>query len=260
MKEKQLLEQLNNLQSIKADSVWSENNREVLLQQVLNGEEIKNLTVFSQFNLMLSRVFQPAYVAVMIVAFFIASGVFGWYGTVNTTPGDSLYVAKIAREKAQMTVTFDNQAKARLSVEFAQKRLTELNQVIASKENNDREAKVARLKDNIKKEIKDVKERLVVPAINEEGEFFTAGTDKTDEEIDVAIPVEIKPVINNNESNNEKITEPVVMPVVESKTEKILTEAEELLDNDDFEGVANKLAELDQVINNQEEAGEAEKE
>jgi len=248
MKEKDLLGQLNNLRGMQADQNWVQKNREILLQQILGGEEIKEFTIFSQINLMLSRVFQPAYVAVMIVVFFVASGTFGWYGAGSAQPGDSLYVAKIAREKAQMTMTFNEQSKAKLNVEFAKNRLDELNQVIAeesTEDNGEREVKVEKLKNNIKKEIKTARERLSVPAVavmsedGEDGTFFTAGVGKTDQEIKIDVPdtkniTEKKPEDNIGSSN--------------SISTKILEEAEVLVESGDFTAAASKLEEVDQAI------------
>ena len=262
MKTEQLTTQLNNLQKIKADSAWKEQNRSILVQQVLNGEPEKEFTFFSQLNLVLSRIFQPAYVAVMIAVFFIAAGVFGWYGSANSRPGDSLYVAKIAKEKALMTITFDNQAKARLNVEFAQNRLKELNQVIASKQNPESKAKVVQLKADLKKEIKHAKEKIALPQNlnenSEDKEFFTAGVGKTNQEVEVAIPENEHPEIitANAEPTTITATANVETATKEStavEPAKILTEAEKLLDNNDLAGVADKLSEVNQIINNPDE-------
>jgi hypothetical protein len=254
MKERELFTKLNSLRSINADQTWLTSNREILMQQVYNGEEAKQLTTLAQLNLVLSRVFAPAYVAIMIVIFFGASGAFGWYGSANAQPGDSLYVAKIAKEKAQMTVTFDAQSKAKLNLEFAQNRLQELNQVIAQTDNvidgdnSQRDTKVAQLKDNIKKEINNAKQRLDLTVDedksdqnnvenNDEGQFFAAGTGKTDEEVQISVPDSAGIRIN--------------------KSAQILNEAEQLLDSDNFAAVADKLTQAEGAINEQTDDSKA---
>lgn len=49
--------------------------------------------------------------------------------SANTVPGDALYPVKIAKENAQMDLTFSETAKVQLSTDFAQERLSELNKI-----------------------------------------------------------------------------------------------------------------------------------
>lgn len=67
-------------------------------------------------------------IAVGAVAFVVLLG--GWSGMVNASfgavPGDVLYPVKIASEQAQLALTFGDEDKAKLHVEFASRRLQEV--------------------------------------------------------------------------------------------------------------------------------------
>ncbi|MFH1413051.1 MAG: DUF5667 domain-containing protein [bacterium] len=226
MTDKELLSQLKKM-TISPTADWKADQRNVLFQQVFNGQEEEGLNWTSKFNLVMGHVFQPTVVAVIIFVFLASAGLAGWTSG-NAEPGDSLYIAKRLGEKTHMSVTFSDMSKTKLNVKFATERARELNQIDAKDIKG-----TAKLKDDFKNEINQAKERLAKitepkPELNpDEVQFFSAGANKDDERIDISFP--------------------------EQDVEKILKQAGELIDQEDYEQAVEKLDQADGIINTAEE-------
>jgi len=168
MTEKELLSQLNNLKNIKPDSQWKEGKREILLKQIFGTREYDYdndgswLKVWQNMlpHRIVKQLSQPVMVIFLIII-VLASSAVSLRAARDTKPGDSLYIAKIISEKAQLAITFDNKEKAKLGVEFAGNRTKEITQVLAEADDIEKkEARVEKLAQNFKKEIGAVKTRL----------------------------------------------------------------------------------------------------
>lgn len=288
MNDKELLSQLNKMKSIKPDSNWKEKNREILLSQIY-GLEVSDHKI--EFNLpgaigrmfssyILRSITQPVMAVILIVAFLLGGGMLSLSASRDAKPGDSLYIAKIINEKTQIALTFDEKKKVQLGLEFAKNRAEELDRILADVNNENKNEKVEKLVSNFKKEISGVKSRLekiakdegIEPSNEEDAKVFSANVEKEDK----GIQISIQDQDINSEDNNE--VAPNALEVASStpdsesegpKTEpgdpqRILAEAKNLLDQEDYSGTIDRLEEVDKVIsqispeNNQEESSESE--
>ncbi|MFH0951307.1 MAG: DUF5667 domain-containing protein [bacterium] len=239
MTEKEIIKQLKNLQQIKAEAGWQANNRQVLLQQVFNGQTEQALAWTAQLNLIMSRVLQPTAIALMIFVFLLGGSLISWHSGA-AQPGDSLYIAKRLGEKTKLTVALSDQAKTKLNLQFATERAKELAQVLDQAEDNPaKEEAVASLKQEFKQQVTAAKARLAkaepnkaeadqVELTEEEVEFFQAGTNKDGQGVDIALPAK---------QNLAEAT----------------AEAEELIAQEDLVKAAEKLAEVEEMINQAEQ-------
>ncbi len=164
MTEKELIGQLNSInKEIRLSLDWKKENREILKSQIAATSEKKTGTFFgwTEFVSRLKRVSQPM-VAVFLISLFILGGcVASLQAAKDAKPGDSLYIAKIINEKAQLVLTFDEQKKAELGIKFAANRIEELKQVLAEPAaEEEKAARVEKLVNDFKKEIKEAKTRI----------------------------------------------------------------------------------------------------
>ena len=210
---KELLSQLNKLQNIKPSSDWKKSNREILFNQISRGyssDEVRKFDIFKNIlpHNMFSRAFQPVFAAVLIVLVVVGGGIASLNASRGTKPGDSLYIAKIISEKAQLVVTFDHKEKAKLGVEFASNRAREISEIIAESD-KDREKKIEKLTENFKKEISAVKVRLekidmakndiaeesdqAKEVKDEDMQIFSANLEKTDQRMEIYDPTDCSP-------------------------------------------------------------------
>jgi len=248
MTEKELLKQLKNLRELGAGAGWSANNRQVLKQQIFNGqEEETGFTWLRKINLVMSRVLQPAAVALFIFVFLLAGSLWGW-NSGNAQPGNSLYIAKRLSEKTRMTMALSEQAKAKLNLEFAVARNQELGQLLGK---NDQQA-VQDLKNNVKQEISQAKERLAKinqpvelteEPTGEEVQFFSAGVGKSDERLDIALPETCPTDSQDCPSQQAQTVE---------KTAQVLAEAQQLVADGKYQEAADQLDQAEAIINQTE--------
>jgi hypothetical protein len=242
MKDKQLLSQLNKLKDHRPSLLWLQSNRELLASQLYSGQtEPAALSWSVKANLLGRLIFQPQYVAVMIMLFFAGSGLFGYKISQASVPGDSLYIAKRISERAQLMLAFSDESKAKLSVEFAGKRLEELKDLIKDESSSDNAeaAKIADLKASVESEIKVARERLaktksepVAPVTktkaDDSQEFIAAEATKDNQGLDISLPE---------------------LPELSTRSaDMIIEEASLLLDQDQLDKVKDRLDELNKLI------------
>lgn len=166
MKDKELLDQLNNLKAIKPDSQWKERNRSVLMNQIYGAKADKEAPSFNLFQSFLKTLpkfafdlaGQPAMVVVFILFFVFGGSVLSVNYARDTKPGDSLYIAKLISERTKEALTFSDKEKAQLVIKHAQNRADELHQAMEDPDYDDE--KVGKLADNAQKEIAKARERL----------------------------------------------------------------------------------------------------
>ncbi|MEI6596887.1 MAG: DUF5667 domain-containing protein, partial [bacterium] len=268
MNDKDLLKKLNNLKTIKPDDNFKKNCRDILYAQISAGtaenkSESNLKTIWD--SLMPGKIFlqmaKPVWITSLASILILVIGVGGVYASKNSKPGDSLYIAKIISEKAQFVMTFNEKDKAKLGLEFATNRAKEITQVLEeSKEPEDSKGKtVEKLKQNFKKEISQVKNRLstIKAAENknnksqaEEPEVFGANLGKSDQRMELAEP--IKPVVEIKDQPKVEVA-----PIATTTKENLIEEAEKMLDEENYGGIENKLEEAKQIIN--QESNDTEK-
>jgi len=258
MNEKEILGQLNKFQDVKPDDAWKKSNREILLSQISNSQstnvEFSWAQTFRIHMQALTNMSQPAMAVVLIMLFIVSGGTLGLRASQGTKPGDSLYIAKIISEKAQLAMAFNDESKVKLGIAFAGNRADELTQVLASKDDqpmsvSDKQ-EVSSLVDSLKQQIINVKsqaekiqpatsEVAVKPTEDDGGKIFAAGAGKMVNGLQVSEKVNIPAA-----------TKATGTPVVkEADTKTILEQAKEYLKQENYDAAISKLEEAGKVIN-----------
>ena len=270
-----LASELSQLKNIKADQTWKENNRDILLCQIQNNySDVSVLFDKKSFNIF--KIFsQPVFAAFSILTLLISGGAFSVYAANSSKPGDSLYIAKIISEKAQMAVTFDNDAKNKLGLKFANDRAQKIAEVLSHTDSESEKDKTDQLSGDFQKEIVVVKTKMNsikilnknndnIDSVNnqkpeDDPELYSAGLGKDNKGVQVSDPVAIK----IDEINNQK-TASNTNQIIENNTststpgeinipatpEKMVEDAEKMFGEKDYEGAQDKLKEVGQIINN----------
>ena len=249
MTEKELLKKLNTYKDIQADSIWKEKNREVLFNQIINSSSTpesgfsfakiyNSFKIYSDifYNGIVKNLGQPVILTSMIVLTVLGGGIMSINASRNTTPGDSLYIAKKISEKTQFVLTFGDKKKAQLNVSFAENRAREIAQIMSTeKPEEEKKEIVERLTGDFKKEISSVKTRIEKIAqkdkvnskagegglgqedkvleeeVVEEDHLFTANLGKKDEGLSMGEQI-------TDEASIEVVEEEQVTEVVEEST------------------------------------------
>lgn len=267
MNEKELLTQLNNLKNIKPDKKWKETSREILMSQIYGGDSSDKTPIkLGALYYLRNFIHQPVLMVATILLIVFGGGIFSISASRDTKPGDSLYIAKIISEKAQQAITFNEESKAKLGIEFAGNRAKEIAQVLAESNNGDKDAKVEKLAWNFQKEINTVKTRLKkinVSDIEEAGgpvdteddaQMFSANLGKEERGMEIYVKEEdvvIKEAVEEDAGSEEDIviTTPETQigatstASISSDVESVLEEAEKLFSEQDYDGALDKLEE-----------------
>ena len=254
MNEKELLGQLNSLNQLTPDLKWKQRNREILLSQVSasNIEMAENGFWQKLFSWHTAWAVQPIVACLIFV--FLGAGAFASYqASKGTKPGDSLYIAKIISEKTRSTLTFNEENKTKLNFEFASNRAKEMEKILAEKDQpqENKTAKVEQLKASFKEEITSVKNRLTkisnktVKTVAEEKSGTSSNQNVAQEDTKKikAVTGKDDQGLQVSEGANEQKKENT-----QPAPEKILDEAEELFNKNDFNGTINKLNEAKSII------------
>ncbi len=277
MDEKDLIKNLEALKEIKPRTEWKSFQREILLKQISGSREGASPVEVSMslFELSLRRLqyfTQPAMAAFLIVVVVLGGGFMSVLASKNSVPGDSLYIAKILNEKTQFALTFNEEKKARLGLEYAGNRAKELKEVLLTKNTNeDTGEQVEKLVSDFKKEINSAKDRIV--RINNEKELpittdekilevdtnmFSAnlrkdeqGIEISDSEVDLTKEdteeiIEIEKISTTSEEVVATTSKEVLD--IESNPEQAILEAQGFLENQEFDGTLSKLEEADDLI------------
>jgi hypothetical protein len=285
MNEREIIDQLNKLKSVNAESRWKENNRSILVSQIFGSQtEIKKfefnwpLIFMKELPFQMVQSVPKSFAAVILTLVFLASaGTASIIAARESKPGDSLYAAKIVGEKAQYALTFNDEDKAKLGMEFAGNRAEEISKVLAETSSDKKNETVVGLVNDFKKEINNIRTRLEknkpaensplakntenkasnVKNINKDntegdnGKFFGADIGKDDK------GVEVSGTAIKNETEKPTTT-PIVAekPAVSTTTPKtlddpkaLLEEAKVFLDNKNYDATLNKLEAADKAIN-----------
>lgn len=276
MKDKDLIKQLNTLKEIKPRSSWVKDNREVLLSQISGGttnEKYGGYGFFKKLRFTFATLPQPAIAVFLIGAILIGSSVASIKAARDSKPGDSLYVAKLINEKAKFALTFSEEKKARLGLEFAGNRAEELRSVLSLNGEMEKE-RVAGLVEDFKKEISVARERLV--KINKEKEIpmstdevllddaevteeeeqvmmFTAGTEKDEKGLQVSLQDE--PIASNELEKEEGGIQDKEVSL--SKEDDVASSSEAVASDEEgddlIKNVENLANETEELLNNNED-------
>lgn len=288
MHDKDLFKHLNNLKTIKPDRAWKERNRELLFKQISGDSINENRMDETKLNFLqilesciakyaVNIFSQPAWIAAIIAFLMVAGGTASVFASHNAKPGDSLYIAKIISEKAQLALTFGDKEKAKLNIEFAGNRAKELFQVInESNDGSAKQEKIEKLSNDFKKEIAAVKTNFgkinsnnanenkneiagnkpqaVEPGKqNEDNQVFGANAGKSDKGMNVAEHTQNSGVVQVEEKKQETASSTESSRKIKGGVlGKTLDEAEKLFNSKDLSGTLNKLTEANGIIDSGE--------
>lgn len=164
MNDKELIQKLKSLKVICPSAAWKQEARGILLSQVSNavGAEVR-FGVLENVSLVFKNAFSfvpKAAWGVICLAVVLVGGSLGTYAANTSKPGDSLYTARIIKEKAQLAMVFNKEEKAKLDMKMANSHAKEISEVLASTGYSGNEKKSEQLAQSFVQEINTVKERL----------------------------------------------------------------------------------------------------
>jgi len=141
MRKKELIKQLHNLKKeIKPDQAWKKANQEILLTQIKSQSRLEfaqgqNKILAGLFkNNLFSVIYRPVGSIIIVLLIIFSSFIASVNATKNSLPGDLWYGVKLTSERVQVNLVFDDEKKANLEIEFAERRLDEIKEIM---ENND---------------------------------------------------------------------------------------------------------------------------
>jgi len=115
---------------------WTASSRDILLQTIStqSSPEPVVVSIGGYFGLALQlfrqRAFEPAVVMGAVLLTFLVSS-FTVNAAFYSLPGDSLYPIKLTLERTHVALVTDEQKKVELRIEFAEKRVAELDRVVS---------------------------------------------------------------------------------------------------------------------------------
>jgi hypothetical protein len=243
---KHLLSQLHNLQEIKPDKQWKAESQEFLRTHISDG--VKS-GVFSKVMIWVKDFAkvssQPAFALTAFVLILITGVTFFNPVFSDAKPDDSLYIARIISEKAQVNMTFNKGNRDKLSAQFATNHAKDITSLMNDPEFHEEEGsedKIANLSNNFNKEINSAKESIssinerekntanfnysrdneykgvnnssdldskdssVASEVDNEGIIFSADTKKDDKGLEINVKKDDSSGDKNIDSNNETDT------------------------------------------------------
>ncbi|MFH1427340.1 MAG: DUF5667 domain-containing protein [Patescibacteria group bacterium] len=292
MGEKDFLKKLQSLKTIQPGTSWKERNREILASQIYsNIQEKYNIKILALPKNFFHFISQPALVVVFICLVVFGGSFISVKVARTTMPGDSMFIARVISEKAQLAITFNEEEKAKLGLKFANNHAKEISKILSDTDLTSEKniAKAEKLTMDFKKEINSVKSKLKEinqnqnaeldnnpEAGNENSEVFSANLKKEDNGMQVSEVKINEPEIDNQSAEAKENIEPGLstslkaeedistttddssVKISESLEEahRILEDAEKLFDEKDYDGTINQLEKVDALIEGTSQAGE----
>ncbi|MCF7794986.1 hypothetical protein K9M50_01335 [Patescibacteria group bacterium] len=161
---KHLLSQLHNLKDIEPDKQWKAESQEFLRTHISEG--VKS-GVFSKVMVWIKDFAkvssQPAFALSAFVLILITGAFFSNSVLSEAQPNDSLYIARIISEKAQLNMTFNKENRDKLSAQFATNHAKDITNLMNNPEFHEEEGsedKLANLSEDFNNEINSAKESI----------------------------------------------------------------------------------------------------
>ncbi|MFP4514853.1 MAG: hypothetical protein ACLFNO_02500 [Parcubacteria group bacterium] len=161
---KSLLTQVHKLRDIQPDKQWKAESQEFLRAQISDdvktGAFFKVMVWIKDFAKVSS---QPAFALAAFILILITGTVFFNPMLSDAKPNDSLYIARIISEKAQVNMTFNKENRDRLSAQFATNHAKDITNLINDpnfQSNEDSKDKIADLSNDFNKEINSARESI----------------------------------------------------------------------------------------------------
>lgn len=173
MKNRDLIKQLHTLKSHQAagapDETWVSANREIMMSQIRPQVSAQEVPVasgdmgyyFRYFQaVMTGNVMRPAAMAVLVVLAMLGYSATSSIASASL-PGDLLYPVKTATERVQLALTFSEEKKVSLQMDFVVRRTDEMQQIaVKSAPEAQKARQVAHAAQQIADSVKSVDQKL----------------------------------------------------------------------------------------------------
>ena len=152
---------IKKLKNIQPKSEWKKKNQEILYSQIKSSEIHLKVSLLSQLYDAIQRIMPKKIIySIMTLLFILISGsIISVKASENTMPGDFFYNVKLIKERIYLKLAPKNK-RIELRMKFAQKRLSEVNKIIANKKNNKKQEKIDLAIDDLNRELDNVKDKL----------------------------------------------------------------------------------------------------
>lgn len=170
MNNRELIRKIKLLKEIQPRPDWQITNREILLNQISQNQEISQPAINGSdfnyyFRFFIPRFFhnlaQPVGVVILISALILGGSIVTVSASQSSLPGDYLYSVKITGEKVQTTLLTNPQDKLALEIKFANRRLAEIQQVNQGTESTDQKRlRVTKAADALTQNLKNIQNNL----------------------------------------------------------------------------------------------------
>ena len=129
------INRIKQLKAIQPRSEFRTSTRDFLLSSIAPQLETETRVSFVDYSLFFTRMFkqqlfEPVVVMLLVLAFSLSSSL-AVNAAFYSLPGEPLYRVKIALEKTQLQLTASESRRAELEIEFAHKRLSEFDKIVA---------------------------------------------------------------------------------------------------------------------------------
>ena len=230
-------QQLKKLRQIQPATDWVDQQRQVIMAQVYNGQ-----TPTDQFsywtNLWLSFKYafsQPGVVVSAILTIVLAGR--------HAKPGDSLYIAKQINERAKLlVVSFDRDEQNRLKLAMASQRVTDMSGVDPVTNQKQAEA----ISREFKQAVSEVKNQLVKAETKAAAQAVIKATKS---ETELAATTSTEPTFSvatgRDRDDRIEINEPIEATLT---PRQIIEEAEQLFDKQDYSATIDKLQAASELL------------
>lgn len=159
-----LIKKLKSLKSLeqagRPDSAWKAANREILMSQIQPQAANAEPPAGNYYRLYFWNVFQTRVARPVMLSCLVVFAYLGYTAMVTVAsaslPGDMLYPIKTTTEQLQLALTFGDEGKVKLQMDFVSRRADELQQIVR-KTDDTPEQKKDKVSQTVKKITHDVK-------------------------------------------------------------------------------------------------------
>jgi len=223
-----VIKKLKELKNIQPRSEWQAQNRDLLLSRIGASHQV-TAPEFSWLDyswvlgvLFKQKMLEPAVVMLLVLGFTVGSSL-----VINASfyslPGQGLYPVKIALEKAQLAITSGDEKQIELKIEFAQKRINEIDKIVAQSDvdSTDKQGQLAAAVKELQKNVASVQQHItkenqspdpdrektlrIAISISSETKELSQSLDKASKTLPTTTP-EVKDIVNQTVESVQAIT------------------------------------------------------
>ena len=202
MKRGELIKQLKSLKDVEPRTSWKEETRLVLMRQIVTDKPMaekiglvkKALGYLDMAGYLSARflrraVMQPVGIGALALVAILGSGSFAVNASLDSLPGEYFYTLKRTSENMQLALTRDQERKAKLALEFANRRLQEINRIQAKPSAAPvQKERVTQAMNTFNQQLEEAKNQI--KQLGEKTKDETANKDQTVNEVELNKPIQ----------------------------------------------------------------------